>query len=257
MAKRPVIFVTNDDGIDAPGIRKLIDVVRQFGRVVVVAPDKPQSGTGHAITINVPLRLFERVRQEDYEEYSCSGTPVDCVKLGFKVVLKGRPDILVSGINHGSNASVNIIYSGTMAAVLEGALADVPSAGFSYNNYSHDIDLNVCEKYVEQIAGNLLRSGLPKGVCLNVNLPDLPEGRVKGVKVCRQAGGTWQEDFDERTDPGGRKYFWLKGLFVKIGHGKDTDVWALENGYVSVVPVKTDLTAENAIPEIVKWEIHG
>ncbi len=250
--KLPIIFVTNDDGIHAPGLKKLTAIMREYGHVVVVAPDKPQSGTGHSITMNTPLRLDKIASEEGYDAYSCNGTPVDCVKLGFKIVLKGHPDILVSGINHGSNASVNIIYSGTMAAVLEGSMSNVPSIGFSFNNFSHDSDLAVCDITIRNIVKDVLENGIPEGVCLNVNIPDVQESKLKGIKVCRQAGGTWQEDFDERIDPGGRKYFWLKGLFVKIGHGPDTDVWALENNYVSVVPVHFDLTAEKVIPVLKK-----
>lgn len=254
MRKKPVIFITNDDGLKAPGIRALIEVMRPFGRIVVVAPDRPQSGTGHAITINVPLRLEILLKEKDYEEYSCNGTPVDCVKLGFKVVLRGHPDLLVSGINHGSNASINIIYSGTMAGVLEGAMAGVPSIGFSLNNYSHKANLDASRKVVKKIARDILDRGLPYGVCLNVNIPDVPEKEIKGFKVCRQAGGTWQEDFDERIDPAGRNYYWLKGVFVKTGNGEDTDQWALENNYVSIVPVQFDFTASQVIRELKSWD---
>jgi 5'-nucleotidase len=257
MKRKPVIFVTNDDGINAPGLRKLIGIARKFGKVYVVAPDKPQSGTGHAITINVPLRLDLIAREKDYEEYSCNGTPVDCVKIGFRVVIRHRPDMLISGINHGSNASVNIIYSGTMAAVLEGAMAGVPSVGFSLMNYSEDANFEPGQKYVEKIANHVLTLGLPPGVCLNVNIPDVPEEKIKGICVCRQAGGTWQEEFDERQDPSGRKYYWLKGLFVKIGNGNDTDEWALENNCISVVPVHFDFTANHAIPMVKKWFLNA
>lgn len=175
MTRKPTIFVTNDDGIKAPGIRKLIEIMRGLGRVIVVAPDKPQSGMGHAITIQVPLRLKTIVKEEDYEEYSCNGTPVDCVKLGFKIVLKGRPDLLVSGINHGSNSSINIIYSGTMAAVFEGGMAGVPSIGFSLLDYSAEADFDACEKFVKQITEMVINNGLPEGISLNVNIPAVKE----------------------------------------------------------------------------------
>jgi 5'-nucleotidase len=251
---KPLIFVTNDDGIFAPGIRLLIDCMRPIGRVVVVAPDKPQSGTAHAITINTPLRLKLLAKHPDYEEYSCNGTPADCVKLGFKVVLGRHPDLLVSGVNHGSNSSVSIIYSGTMAAVFEGAMAGVPSIGFSFNNYSHDADLKWCGKIVTEIAQKALNTGFSETMCLNVNIPDVPEKEWKGIRICRQAAGSWQEDFDERVDPIGRKYYWLKGIFVKSGNGNDTDEWALENNYVSVVPVQFDFTAPHAIGPLKTWE---
>jgi len=254
MPGKPVIFVTNDDGISSGGIRTLIEVMRQIGKVIVVAPDKPQSGTAHAITINVPLRLKAIAREEDYEEYSCNGTPSDCVKLGFKVVLRGRPDILVSGINHGSNASINVIYSGTMAAVFEGAMAGVRSIGFSLLNYSPDADFTHCRKYVKLITEKVLSQSLPEGICLNVNIPALPEHDIRGIRICRQANGTWQEDFDERIDPIGRNYYWLKGIFLKIDNGEDTDESALENNWVSVVPVQFDFTAYKAIPLLKSWE---
>jgi len=250
----PLIFVTNDDGIHAPGIRMLIDCMRKIGRVVVVAPDKPQSGTAHAITIHTPLRLKFHGGEEGYEEYSCNGTPADCVKLGFKVVMKRHPDLLVSGINHGSNSSVSIIYSGTMAAVFEGAMAGVPSIGFSFNNYSPEANLGNCAEVVSNITHKVLDKGLPEGICLNVNIPDVPEGKLKGIRICRQAGGTWQEDFDERTDPVGRNYYWLKGIFVKTGNGEDTDEWAMENNFVAVVPVKFDFTSYEALASLKTWE---
>ena len=257
MPEKPIIFVTNDDGISSGGIRTLIDVMRQMGKVIVVAPDKPQSGTAHAITINVPLRLKTIVKEPEYEEYSCNGTPSDCVKLGFKVVLRGRPDLLVSGINHGSNSSINIIYSGTMAAVFEGAMAGVPSVGFSLLDYSPDADFQHCRKYVKMITEKVIAENLPEGICLNVNIPAVPENEIRGIRICRQANGTWQEDFDERIDPIGRNYYWLKGIFLKIGNGEDTDEWVLDNNWVSVVPVQFDLTAYNAIPLLKSWETYA
>ena len=251
---KPLIFVTNDDGIHAPGIRMLIERMRKIGKVVVVAPDKPQSGTAHAITVNTPLRLKSLIAEPDYEEYSCNGTPADCVKLGFKIVMKRNPDLLVSGINHGSNSSISVIYSGTMAAVFEGAMAGVPSIGFSFDNYSPDAELGSCAAIVSKISQKVLDEGLPDGVCLNVNIPDVPEEAMKGIKICRQARGSWQEDFDERVDPVGRKYYWLKGIFVKTGDGKDTDEDALENNYVSVVPVQFDFTSYGAVTLLKSWE---
>ncbi|HNY02721.1 MAG TPA: 5'/3'-nucleotidase SurE [Bacteroidales bacterium] len=247
MNEKPLILVTNDDGVKAPGIRALIRYVRPFGKVVVVAPDRPQSGTAHGVTIANPLRLDLLAKEEDYEEYCCNGTPADCVKLAFKIVLGGRPDFLFSGINHGTNASINIIYSGTMAAVLEGALAGVPSAGFSLNNYSLKADFGPSEDSVKSVVANVIRNGLPAGVGLNVNLPDVPADRIKGIRLCRQAAGTWVEDFDEREDPHGRKYYWMKGVYARIGNGEDSDQWAMEHDYVAVVPVQFDFTATSAL----------
>jgi 5'-nucleotidase len=250
MKDKPLILITNDDSVKAPGIRALIRYIRPFGRVVVVAPDRPQSGTAHAVTIAHPLRLELITREDDYEEYSCNGTPADCVKLAFKIVMQRRPDFLFSGINHGSNASINIIYSGTMAAVLEGALAGVPSVGFSLTDYSLNADFGPSEEFVKTIASAVIKNGLPNGVCLNVNIPNVPENEIKGIKVCRQAEGTWQEDFDEREDPHGRKYYWMKGVYARIGNGQDTDQCALEDKYISVVPVHFDLTANGALKTI-------
>lgn len=247
MTGKPLILVTNDDSLSAKGIRALIDCVRPLGHVVVVAPDRPQSGTAHAVTIAHPLRLEQINREIDYDEYTCNGTPADCVKLAFKIVLKRRPDFLFSGINHGTNASINIIYSGTMAAVLEGALAGVPSVGFSLNNYSMNADFRPSMRFVRAIASEIIQGSLPEGICLNVNIPDVAESMIKGIRVCRQAKGTWQEDFDEREDPNGRKYYWMKGVYVSMEHGDDSDQWAVENNYIAMVPVQLDFTANPAI----------
>lgn len=256
MKDRPLIFITNDDGVEAKGIRTLSAIMRKLGRVVVVAPDKPQSGTAHAITTNTPLRLEALLKEDGYEEYRCNGTPADCVKLGLKVVLRETPDILVSGINHGSNTSISVIYSGTMAAVLEGAMAKVPSIGFSLLDYSPDADFDHAKEAIESITVSALKNGIPEGICLNVNIPGKQNGGIRGIKICRQAGGTWQEDFDERTDPVGRTYYWLKGVFLLADSGKDTDEAALEANYVSVVPVQLDLTAHKVLDELKKWDLH-
>ena len=250
MSEKPLILITNDDSVKAPGIRALIPLIRPFGKVVVVAPDRPQSGTAHAVTIAHPLRLELIVKEDDYEEYACNGTPADCVKLAFKIVMKRRPDFLFSGINHGSNASINIIYSGTMAAVLEGALAGVPSVGFSLNNYSLNASFEAGGPYVQQIVKEVIEGGLPDGVCLNVNIPDVPAGEIRGIKVCRQAQGTWQEDFDAREDPHGRDYYWMKGVYVQTGNGDDTDQHAMEDNYVAIVPVHFDFTAYQVLDQI-------
>jgi 5'-nucleotidase len=255
--KEPLIFVTNDDGVEAKGIRELIGIMRKLGKVVVVAPDKPQSGTAHAITINTPLRLELLKKEDNYEEYRCNGTPADCVKLGFHVVLRGKPDILVSGINHGSNASISVIYSGTMAAVFEGAMSMVPSIGFSLLDYSPNAEFSHAREAIYKITRSVMENGLPEGICLNVNIPGLVNGGIKGIKVCRQASGSWQEEFDERKDPGGRDYYWLTGVYMKADTGKDTDEDALEANYVSVVPVQFDFTAHKAIPLLKKWNLNA
>jgi 5'/3'-nucleotidase len=240
--EEPVILITNDDGITAPGIRNLIEAVKGLGKIVVVAPDKPQSGMGHAITIGNPLRLYPANIYEGIEAYQCSGTPVDCVKLAVDKVLHRKPDLCLSGINHGSNHSINVIYSGTMSAAVEAAIESIPSVGFSLLDYSMEADFSVAKKYARIIVKNLLENPVDKHLILNVNVPAVTDNLIKGMKICKQAYAKYEEDFIERFDPNGRKYYWLTGKFVNFDKGKDTDVWALENNYVSVVPVQFDLT---------------
>jgi 5'-nucleotidase len=254
---RSLILVTNDDGITAPGIKVLVECMKTLGRVVVVAPDSPQSGMGHAITINKPLRLDKTdFYGPKVDAYQCSGTPADCVKLAIDKVLHRRPDLLVSGINHGSNSSINVIYSGTMSAAVEGAIDGMNAIGFSLLEYSFDADFEGSRKYVTQIASEVLKHGLPDGTLLNVNIPALPKADLKGIKICRQARAKWVEEFDERSDPNKRKYYWLTGRFENMDHGEDTDVWALENGFVSVVPCQFDLTAHHAISILNNWNLY-
>lgn len=247
MKNKPLILITNDDGVTAPGIRALVDAMKTLGDVVVVAPDSPQSGMGHAITIAKPLRLHKVDVFPGIEAYQCSGTPVDCVKLAVDVVMHRKPDLCVSGINHGSNSSINIIYSGTMSAAVEAAIEGIPAIGFSLCNYEYEADFSAAAHYAAVIAKQLLDNSLPPSTLLNVNIPPLPLSELKGIKVCRQAHAKWEEEFDERKDPRGEKYFWLTGRFVNYDQGEDTDEWALKNGYVSLVPVQYDLTAHHAI----------
>jgi 5'-nucleotidase len=249
---RPNILVVNDDGITAPGIKNLIEVVQGIGNVVVVAPDGPQSGMGHAITIGKPLRFDKVDLYPGVEMYKCSGTPVDCVKLAVNKIFKGKkPDLCVSGINHGLNNSINVIYSGTMSAAVEGAIEGIPSIGFSLDDFSQQADFSHCKKYIKTISLEVLKHGLPAATLLNVNFPK--GDNLKGIKICRQANAKWAEEFDERKDPYERPYYWLTGVFQNYDKGEDTDVWALENGFVSVVPVQFDLTAHHAIPILNTW----
>jgi 5'-nucleotidase len=253
MTQKPLILVTNDDGIHAPGIISLVKVAQKFGDVFVVAPDQPQSGMGHAITINSTIRVEKVNAHENAEAWSCNGTPVDCVKMAVNKLLPRKPALCLSGINHGANHSINIIYSGTMSAAMEGAIEGIPSIGFSLLNYSIDADFSAAEYYSEKIIASVLENGLPEGVCLNVNIPKLHVDEIKGVKICRQAKGTWIEELDERTDPSGRKYYWLTGYFKNFEKdGHDTDAWALESGFVSVVPSQFDLTAYHAMKSLGK-----
>lgn len=254
--KQPVILVTNDDGITAPGIKNLIEAVKDLGKVVVVAPDKPQSGMGHAITIGVPLRLHKVNLFGDIEAYQCTGTPVDCVKLAVDKILHSKPDICISGINHGANHSINVIYSGTMSAAVEAAIESIPSIGFSLLDYSLEADFTAARKYAKMIVEELLRSTPDKHCVLNVNIPIATVDEIKGVKICRQAYAKYEEDFIERQDPHNRKYYWLTGEFVNFDEGTDTDVWALANNYISIVPVQFDLTHYKQKEQLEKnWNI--
>lgn len=250
---KPTILIVNDDGITAPGIKALMETMAEIGRVVVVAPDSPQSGMGHAITIGKPLRLDKVELYDGFETYSCSGTPVDCVKLAVNLIFKGKkPDLCVSGINHGLNNSINVLYSGTMSAAVEGAIEGIPSIGYSLDDFTLQANFSHALKYVKEIALQVLENGLPNATLLNVNFPNTHD--LKGVKICRQARAKWAEEFDERMDPHKRPYYWLTGVFQLDDQGEDTDVWALDHGYVSVVPVQFDMTAHHAIPVLNGWK---
>ena len=239
---KPVILITNDDGVTAPGIMNLVEAVKHLGKIVVVAPDKPQSGMGHAITIGQPLRLHKISAVDNVEIWSCTGTPVDCVKLAVDKVLHRKPDICLSGINHGANHSINVIYSGTMSAAVEAAIESIPSVGFSLLDYRIDADFTGARKYVRIIVEKMLANKLDKHTVLNVNIPSVPVELLKGIKICKQAYAKYEEDFVERNDPHGKMYYWLTGQFVNFDKAKDSDVWALDHNYVSVVPVQFDLT---------------
>lgn len=252
--KKPLILIVNDDGISAPGIRALIKFMKPFGELIVVAPNQSMSGMGHAITINATLRLQKHQGEEGVLEYVCSGTPVDCVKFGAKLIGDRKFDLIVSGINHGANSSINVIYSGTMSAAIEGAIEGIPAIGFSLCNPGLDIDFSICEKVVTQLVTKVLSENNPN-LCLNVNIPYIPKEEIKGIKMCRQAKAYWKEDFEERNDPNGQTYYWLKGNFVNDDKGEDTDVWALDNNFVSVVPVQYDLTHYPILKQLKSWEI--
>jgi len=242
-AEKPVILVTNDDSISAQGIKALVEAVKDLGKVIVVAPDKPQSGMGHAITLGQHLRLQKAHIVDGVEAYTCSGTPVDCVKLAVDKVLHRKPSICLSGINHGANHSINVIYSGTMSAALEASIESIPSIGFSLLDLSNEADFTAAQHYARIIVKQLLADkNLDKHLCLNVNIPNVKTELIKGIKICKQSYAKYDEKFIERTDPHGKKYYWLTGEFVNFDKSKDTDVWALKNNYVSVVPVQFDLT---------------
>lgn len=257
MKERPLILVTNDDGITAPGIRALIDVMKEIGDVVVVAPDSPQSAMGHAITVNSTIYLEKITIDKSLDsEYSCSGTPVDCVKIAIDQIIKGKPDICVSGINHGSNSASNVIYSGTMSAAVEAGMNGIPAIGFSLSDFSWNANFEEIKPFIKSITLQALEKGMHEGVVLNVNFPKLAYADIKGIKVCRQANATWVEKFDERINPHGKKYYWLTGTFVNHDKGEDTDEWALANNYISIVPVQYDLTAYHAMQQLNTWNFN-
>jgi len=247
---RPLIFITNDDSLHAKGIAALVDAARSFGEVVVIAPDKPQSGMGHAITINHPLRLEKSDIFHGIDAFACSGTPVDCVKLGVYEVLHRKPDLVLSGINHGANSSTNVLYSGTMSAAVEGAMEHIPSIGFSYCDYDPDADFSAAQWVASQLIPKVLEKGLPTGVCLNVNIPKGSVNELKGIKVCRQAYAFWEDRFDKRLDQFGRPYYWLTGTFDEREDATDTDLYYLDEGFATVVPTQFDLTAHQTIQSL-------
>jgi len=257
MQKRPLILVTNDDGITAPGIRTLISVMNEIGDVVVIAPDSPQSGMGHAITLDSTI-YCDAITIDNGEqlEYRCSGTPADCVKMAISEILNKKPDLCVSGINHGANSSINVLYSGTMSAAIEAGIEGIPAIGFSLLDYNWEANFKPLEDYIKTITTNVIKNGLPEGVVLNVNFPKLEKKDIKGVKVCRQAKANWMEEFDKRTNPQGKDYYWLTGKFINLDKGDDTDEWALNHGFVSVVPVQFDLTAHHFIQNLNSWDFN-
>jgi 5'-nucleotidase len=246
---KPLILITNDDGITAKGIASIIEVAKQFGEIVVVAPNKPQSGMGHAITMNEPLRLEKSNLFDGIEAFSCSGTPVDCVKLGIYEVLKRKPDLLLSGVNHGANTSTNVLYSGTMSAAVEGAMENIPSIGFSLCDFDAEADFSVAKEVAKKIIAQVLEAKYPSHVCLNVNIPKLNLEDLKGIKVCKQAHAFWEDKFDKRVDQFGRTYYWMTGDFEQRKNEEDSDLFAIEHGFASVVPTQFDMTAYSKMNE--------
>jgi 5'-nucleotidase len=252
---RPLIFVTNDDGIFSKGIKSLIEVAVEFGDVLIIAPDKPQSGMGHAITVNQILRLEPSFLFDGLSAFTCSGTPVDCVKLGIYEVMQRKPDLILSGINHGENTSTNVLYSGTMSAAVEGAMENIPSIGFSLADFQSDADFSEVQEVARKIIPQALMSYFPPNVCLNVNVPKKSETKIKGIKVCKQAHAFWEDRFDKRLDQFGKPYYWLTGEFLNEDKSEDTDLFALQNGYVSVVPTQFDMTAYEVMDQFKKWDL--
>lgn len=244
---RPLILITNDDSIDAPGIHHLVECVRGFGDVYVVAPAHPHSGQSSALTVGAPLRIRERPAPgEGVRCFTVDGTPVDCVKLGLHAIVPRKPDLLLSGINHGSNSGTAITYSGTMGAVLEGCMEGITSVGFSLLHHSMKADFSLSTEYVKEIVGKVLEHKLPDWVCLNVNIPAKVE--PVGVRVCRAARGHWSEEYRRYLDPSGNPFYWLTGRFVNgEPDAPDTDEYWLNRRYISVVPVTPDQSCVSEI----------
>ncbi len=250
---KPLILITNDDGADANGIEVLTRLMMQIGDVVVVAPDGPRSAQSNALTVTHPIRFKKIEEKEGLIRYSCTGTPTDCVKLALNEIVERTPDLVVAGINHGSNAAINVIYSGTMGAVLEGCENGILSIGFSINNHSLEVEFSDFEPFILKITKEALKNGMPHGTCLNVNAPT---GTIKGVRISRQCDGRWVKEFAKRTDPQGRSYYWLTGYFENHEtEVEETDEWAINQGYISIVPTKIDLTAHEIIDSIKQWDI--
>lgn len=241
--KKPYILITNDDGYFAPGLHALIEMAKQLGELLVIAPEEGVSGMSHAITIKVPLRATKIEEGKDITFYKINGTPADCIKLGLNQLAKRKPDLILSGINHGANSSISIVYSGTMGGAIEGNLNDIPAIGLSVCSHSLEADLSLIKKHCFNLLQNAAKIGLPNNTCLNINFPDVTEKKFKGLKVCRQAKGIWKEEYEKRTDPHGGTYYWLTGAFHNQENGStDTDEWALAHNYASIVPVSTDFT---------------
>ncbi len=253
---RPLILVTNDDGINAPGIRLLISIAKQFGRVIVAAPDSAQSAKSHSITIEGTLSYKKIEKTEQYAEYAISGTPVDCVKLAIHELTSEKPDLILSGINHGTNTSASLIYSGTMAAAIEGSMNGIHSVGFSVCHYDTYLDFAFTKPYIEKIITKVLENGLGQGTSLNVNFPVVEAEPIKGVKICRTAVGFWAEEFIPANHPHNKPVFWLSGGFTNLEpDAEDTDDFAIQSNYVSVTPVKVDFTDYKSIKQLKNWNL--
>jgi len=253
--KRPYILITNDDGITAKGLRLLIETAKKIGDVLVVAPDAPQSAKSHSITQAVPIKIDKVVETEYYAEYSTSGTPVDCVKIAIHEISPNRKfDLILSGINHGANTSVSVLYSGTMAAAIEGAMHDIKSVGFSVDNHDPSANFEDVIPYMENIISDLIEKELPEGVCLNVNFPDVTKVKIKGIKAMKGAKGVWGEEFVKANDPHKRNFVWITGKLENKDEGKtDNDIYQIEQGYATVTPIKFEFNYLPFISELSDW----
>jgi len=250
---RPYILITNDDGYRAGGLQALVEAARAYGDVLVVAPAEGQSGMSHALTVKTPLRIEKHIEEPGFTLYVCNGTPCDCVKIALNRLVSRRPDLLLAGVNHGANSSVSVLYSGTMAAAIEGCMYHIPSIGFSLLNHSPHANFNPYIEHIKTVIKSVMQNGLHRGTCLNINIPAISADKIKGFRVCRQAFGNWIEEFDRRVDPSGNEYFWLTGSFFnEEPNAQDTDEWVLKHGYISVVPVQIDMTCYKSMDKLKK-----
>ena len=257
---KPLILISNDDSVYAKGIKELVEIAKQFGEVVVVAPDKPQSAKSHSVTLGAPIMYKKITRFGDIEAYKCTGTPADCVKIALFTILKRKPDLILSGINHGANYSVNLLYSGTVAAAVEGALHNIPSIALSIDSHESEADFTLAKKYSTEIIEKTLQNGLDDKICLNVNIPDIELEQAKGIKICRQTKGVWAEDFIERKHPTiPFSYHWLTGKFHnQEPDNQETDVWAIDNNYAAIVPLQIDLTSYKMLDKMKNnWKFYN
>lgn len=250
------ILITNDDGIEAPGIEALARSLAEIGEITIIAPLKEQSAIGHAITMQLPLRVTEYKKNGDLFGYAVSGTPADCVKIGIRNLMSEPPDLVVSGINHGSNTAINIIYSGTVSAAREAAIMDIPSMAVSVTNHAAS-DFRFAAKVSRLLAERLTGKDLPLGTLLNVNVPDIPEEQIAGVKLTRQGKSKWDDIYEQRIDPYGRNYYWLKGILMEVDTEIETDQVAIRKNYVSVSPIHFDLTDYETFKKMKNWEIEN
>lgn len=251
--KKPLILITNDDGYLANGIASLVESVKDLGEIVVFAPDSHRSGMSSAISTTAPLRVRLHRKEENLTVYVCNGTPVDCVKLALHEFIDRKPDLLLSGINHGSNAGISVIYSGTMGAAIEGCISGIPSIGLSLCDFHHDADFSETKRITRILAEKVLHEGLPQGICLNTNVP---KGEVNGIKITSQTQGKWVNEYERAQDGAGRDVYWMTGNFENWENdNENTDEWALANGYAAVVPVKIDMTAHDFVPELKQWKL--
>lgn len=248
------ILITNDDGINAKGLRTLIAVASEFGKVTVVAPESSMSGMSHSVTLSNPLYLRRIKKSDKADIYACQGTPVDCIKIALDYLMEEPPNLVLSGINHGANTNMSVIYSGTMGAASEGAICGIPSIGFSVISHDTKADMSAAAKYCRQIISDMLKNNSRKDICLNVNVPSIPMDQIKGIRLCRGAMGYWQESFEKQVNSRGLEYYWLTGEFIDSHpEREDTDEWAIRNGYVSVVPISVDMTDYKQIENMKSW----